>query len=121
SISGLTIENGAAGGNGGGIYNTGTLTVSSSIFFDNSADSGGGIYSATSYTVRDSTFSANSANYGGGIYSNLYNVPGSATVSNCVLAGNSATYNGGGIVHFGDTSLLLSNSTFSAHSAGLDA
>ena len=72
---------------GGGIYNSGTLTVTNCTFYDNLAEqTGGGIYNSGTLTVTNTTFSLNTAGtYGGGIY----NSTGSAmTLSNSIFAGN---------------------------------
>jgi predicted outer membrane repeat protein len=51
SVQNLTIANGNSGaGNGGGIYNGGTLTVTNSTFSGNSAGHGGGIASRGTLT-----------------------------------------------------------------------
>jgi predicted outer membrane repeat protein len=116
TISGLTISGGNAGvGDGGGIYNRGMLTVSSSTLSSNRANTyGGAIYSSGSLIVSGSTISGNSATYyassGGGIY-NAYR--GSLTISRSTLSGNSAT-TGGGI--WNSDSLTISSSTLSGNS-----
>src|SRR5579871_6132144 len=79
SMSGLTIANGKSD-NGGGVANSGTLTVSDSTFSGNSATIGGDcIYSDGTLTVSDSTFSGNSATVLGG---GIENSSGTATVIN---------------------------------------
>jgi uncharacterized repeat protein (TIGR02543 family) len=103
AISGLTIANGNTPGLGGGIVNTGTLTVSNSAFSGNTAGGeGGGISNQATQTVSNSTFSGNTAGEGGGIYNNA-----TQTVSNSTFSGNSAAA-GGGI--FNNDTLTLSNS-----------
>ena len=110
-ITTLTI----ADGNGGGISNGGSLSVSNSIFSGNSASSGGGISNVGSLSVSNSTFSDNSATNslsggGGGIYNR-----GTLSVSNSTFSGNSANGNGGGIYNrFG--TMTINNSTFSGNS-----
>jgi predicted outer membrane repeat protein len=97
--------------NGGGIYNDGTLIVSDSGFFDNSArydGKGGGIYSGGTADVSNSTFSGNTASDGGAIKFG----GGTLTVSNSTFSDNSATATGGGI-HIHDGILTVSNSVFS--------
>ena len=90
----LTVAGGSAA-TGGGIYNSGTLTVSNSTFAGNSAGfGGGGIDNSGTLTVSNSTFSSNSAYYdgtgrGGGIYNRN---GGTLTVNNSTFAGNSAGF-----------------------------
>jgi hypothetical protein len=113
TISGVTIENGK-GGNGGGINNSGTLTVANSTLSGNSSTVGlgGAIDSSGTLTVTNSTISGNSSAYeGGGINSN-----GTLTVTNSTLSGNSAPYFGGGIYFYSGT-LTVTNSTLSGNSA----
>ncbi|MFI5364600.1 MAG: choice-of-anchor Q domain-containing protein [Candidatus Binatia bacterium] len=107
--------NGARNGGGGGIFNTGTLTVTNSTFSDNSASAGaggGGIWAGGTVTVTNSTFSGNSAGgAGGGIFSN-----GTLAVTNSTFFGNTAGA-GGGISNAGGT-VTVTNSTFSSNSGG---
>jgi len=96
AISGLTISDGLfTSGLGGGIRNSGTLTISSSTISNNSASFGGGIYSVGNLTVGNSTISGNSAtgNEGGGIDS----AGGALTMSNSTVSGNTSRAAGGGI------------------------
>jgi predicted outer membrane repeat protein len=90
-LGGLTVE----GGNsevGGGIYNSGVLTVNSSTFSGNTATyPGGGIYNSGTLTVSGTTLTGNTAGAGGGID----NDGGTLTVSDCTLSGNSAQTGGG--------------------------
>jgi hypothetical protein len=46
-------------GDGGAIFNTGTLTVTRSTFDQNEAGCGGGVANASTATVTGSTFSRN--------------------------------------------------------------
>ena len=136
TLSGLTITGGNAiavrgyftayDGEGGGILNLGTLTVSGCSVSDNFANNyygdgyGAGIYNAGTLTVTNSTVSGNSANdygyigtymgFGGGIYN-----AGSLTVSGCTLSGNVTDRNGGGIFNAGTAT--VSTSTLSSNSA----
>src|SRR5579871_2583721 len=129
TISGLTITRGSSS-NGGGIYNTGTLTVENSTFDGNTGATvynpgfavvapyysqvGSGIYNDNGgmATVSGSTFSNNT---GSGIYN--YSVGSTTTVivSDSTFSGNQAG-EGGGIFSLGAT-LTVSNSTFSGNSA----
>ncbi|MEB3177843.1 MAG: choice-of-anchor Q domain-containing protein [Nostocaceae cyanobacterium] len=107
TLENLTITNGNASQNGGGIFNDGTLTVNNSNISNNSAqDSGGGIYNNGTLTVNSSTISNNSAAnaYGGGIRNE-----GTLTVNNSTIRGNQSTY-GSGITNF--SQMTVNNSTF---------
>ncbi|MGA9670287.1 MAG: Ig-like domain-containing protein [Terracidiphilus sp.] len=142
SIANLNIEFGNDNGgftcsvcnnatiNGGGIYNGGTLTVTNSTFYGNSAGpgsvGGGGIYSVGTLMVINSAFYNNSAGLGyytgqtpagGGIYSNY----GTLTVINSTFTGNSVGQygGGGGIMNWCGTS-TVTNSTFIGNSVGLN-
>ncbi|MGA7620068.1 SBBP repeat-containing protein, partial [Candidatus Binatus sp.] len=99
NLNNLTIENGNSSngsGQGGGIDNEGTLTVTNSTFSGNQAANGGGIENGGMLTVTNSTFSANQAADGSGIENN-----GTATVTNSTFFGNTATGGGGGISNGG--------------------
>ena len=99
SLAGLKITGGTVTGNGGGIYSSGTLTVTNSIITGNTASSssysGGGIYvsgSNSKLTVTYSVITGNtSAGTGGGIYANTSTVE----VVNSVIAENKASSGGG--------------------------
>ena len=111
SISGLTIANGNGSSNGGGgIYSSGTVTISNSTVSNNTGNSGGGIYvNSGALTITNSTLSGNiNVGYsGGGIYVNS----GTVTISNSTISGST----GAGITSFG--TLTVSNSTFSGNTA----
>jgi hypothetical protein len=125
AISGLTIENGTVNGNGGGLYNSGTLTVTGCTLSGNSVQyggifvyvSGGGIYNnGGTMTVTGCTLSGNSADSeyhdnGGGIM----NWAGTMVVTGCTLSGNSGANTGGGISNFG--TMTVNNSTLSGNTA----
>lgn len=103
SISGVRITKGDGDGMGGGIYNTGVLTVERSTISGNEAYSGGGIQNEKSdvtpeggtLIVKNSTISGNSAEgydvFGGGIY----NDGGTLAVENSTITGNAADRGGG--------------------------
>ncbi len=117
-LNALTIADGLAS-NGGGILNSGWVTVSNSTFSGNSAIYGGGIYTykTSELTVSNSMFSGNSATTdGGGIYIQKKNF-GSGTVTNSTFSGNSAPHGGGGGIYDSGGELTVSNSTFSGNSA----
>ena len=131
NISGLTIKGGNALtsgtgplGNGGGIENFGTLTVSNSVFSSNAASNdGGGIENLGTATVSGSSFTGNSASgtFGGG--GGLDN-SGTLTISNSVFTSNSASGRGGGLDNESGGTATVSGSSFTSNSAaaggGLD-
>jgi CSLREA domain-containing protein len=121
SLANLNIVHGSGNYPGGGIYNTGSLTVTNCTLSGNSAPGGGGIDSSGVLTVTNSTVSGNSVNggsdgWGGGIVNNS---AGTLTVTNSTVSGNSATSYGGGILNFG--TLTMTNSTVSGNSASVAA
>jgi hypothetical protein len=121
-LSGLTISNGVSS-LGGGILNSGTLTVSQCTLSGNSAGDGGGIYNTGALTVSQSTLNGNSAQLGGGIYTyigpGVYGHPLCATLTNCTLSGNHANGNaldgsgGGGGLFVARGTTKLTNCTIS--------
>ncbi|MDF5730006.1 MAG: choice-of-anchor Q domain-containing protein [Rhizonema sp. PD38] len=140
TLSGLIIANGrvlldnaelsrnnyrVAIDNGGGIKNSGILTLDSSVVRNNAipnvtqniAGAGGGIYNTGTLTVNNSTISGNSAGLGGGIYNT-----GTLTLSNSILSNNSlyvrTSAAGGGIYNTGTASVL--NSTLNDNIVNAD-
>jgi hypothetical protein len=120
ALNNLTIANGSPGihAPGGGIANSGTLTISNCTLTGNIARyGGGGIENTGTLTVSNCTLTGNKSDSdsGGGI---LNNSGGTLTVSNSTLAGNSAFNGGGGIDNEGGT-LKVSTTTLSDNSAEL--
>jgi predicted outer membrane repeat protein len=106
---------------GGGIFNSGVLTVSGCTLSGNlSTFVGSGIANSGTLTVSGSVFSGNSATdffsgfttSGGGIFNDFHST---LTVSGCTLSDNSAI-NGGRI--FNNGAGTVSSCTFSGNSAG---
>ncbi len=113
-------------GHGGGIYNTGTMTIVGSTIELNASDDGGGIaseeglvegYPAT-LDIATSVITDNTAFRGGGLANMSQSV---ATVSDSLIAGNHATVGseglntsnrGGGILNWG-ADLTVTRSTIS--------
>jgi hypothetical protein len=126
TLSGLVIENGSAG-DGGGILNRGTLTISNCTISNNSVFSGGsasgegaGIFNQGTLTIGGCTISNNGAvNFGGGILNQ-----GTLTISGSTISKNGAL-DGGGILNQGN--VTVSGSTISNNAAsfgsggGIDA
>jgi len=115
TLSRLTIRNGGSG-DGGGIANFGTLTVTNTTISGNSVPPGrgGGILNdfGGTLTVTNSTISGNSSAVGGGIY-NL----ATFTVTNSTISGNLATGGGGGLLN-ADVATLV-NTTISGNTASI--
>jgi CSLREA domain-containing protein len=101
----LTVNNGAVGSIGGGIYNWSEV-------------------GNTLMTITNTTIRGNSANFGGGIF-NQSDATGNAvvTLARSTVSGNTATGNGGGLYNFGVstttglTTIDALNSTISGNSA----
>src|SRR2546426_3114431 len=119
AIAALTIRNGNSGpgalADGGGLYNSGTLTLRNVVVANNTtaAASGGGFTSINDITLTDCVVSGNTtAIYGGGI-DNF----GTATLENVTVSGNMSGL-GGGIAN-DDVSAVaaLTNVTIADNSA----
>jgi hypothetical protein len=107
---------------GGGIYNTGVLSITGSTILNNQlgnpghfGGSGGGIVNYGTMTVQDSTITGNTAlggdlqgGDGGGISGD------NNTITNSTITGNSA-HHGGGIAGGGN----IAHTTFSTNSASI--
>jgi predicted outer membrane repeat protein len=107
-----TFKENAVDGEGGGIYNEGSITANLSDFTGNEAGgSGGGIANPGILAVEETTFARNkSKQSGGGIYSD-----GTTALVRSTLVYNSAIQGGGLAVNGGETA--LQNDTFSENSA----
>jgi predicted outer membrane repeat protein len=114
SISGLTISGGNAGsGNGGGLSNLGTTTLTDCTVSGNSATGrGGGVYvNGGTLALTDCTVSGNAAGRGGGLYS----VGGTTALTDCSVSGNTAGSDGGISIQAG--TLTLTHCTVSGNYA----
>jgi hypothetical protein len=131
ALSGLTITNGSFD-YGGGISNSGTLTLNNATVSGNGASgAGGGIFNGGTLTLSNATVSGNGAGggfdaYGGGIFNG-----GTLTLTNATVSGNYAEGRffhdeyrhyfyfyggyGGGISNSG--TLTLNNATVSGNGA----
>jgi len=122
----LTMTNCTVSGNtcdyeGGGIYNDGTLTMTNCTVSDNYADDyGGGIlnYNGATLTIKNSIISENEADEDGGGIENW----GHLTIENCTIRGNTAynssDYGGGGLDNYASgATLTIVNSTVSGNTS----
>ncbi|MGD0737559.1 MAG: Ig-like domain repeat protein, partial [Terracidiphilus sp.] len=110
SINNLTITGGFSASNGGGILNSGVLTLTNSSIEDNGTNSnGGGIYNTGTLTVVGSTLAANSAGLNGGAIDNENT--GMLTVIYSTIADNTAqnAYAGGIFVGSGTSTIINSS------------
>ena len=102
----LKISNGDAV-YGGGIYNTGILTITGTSLFGNHAAEGGGIENYGELMIADSTISGNGVTCCGGGIMNF----GELTMADSTLSNNYAYSSGGGIVN--DGTMTVTKSTIS--------
>lgn len=116
-LSYLTIRRGVVTHGGGGILNSGNLTLDHCIVTQNIAATdgesvglGGGIYNTSRLTILNSTISQNHATEGGAILD-----LGTSTIANSTFSGNNSASFGGAIESFGKVSIV--NSTFFKNSA----
>jgi hypothetical protein len=112
SISAVTIRNGFVIGSrdGGGIWNSGALTVSQSILSHNQGANGGGLATFGELTLIQSTFNDNQALYGGGIYND-----GTLHVIQSTIRGNHADRWGAGLMN--DETMFVSLRTVNQNDA----
>jgi Ca2+-binding RTX toxin-like protein len=131
TIRGMTIAGGyVTGSNGGGIYNSGTLTLDRVVVSNNySYQAGGGIYNNVGdLTIIDSSIESNDAAQGAGIFhygnggGGSLNLLNSAVLSNDTFYTVSGSNHGGGVFvySFGApyASASFVNTTFSDNTAG---
>ena len=122
NLNDLTIADAsstAASSEGGGVTNTGTLTVTNCTFSDNASGwAGGGIFNdfgAGTLTVTNCIFSGNTGGLSAtGAGAAIDIAQGTGIVTNSTFSGNSG-YTGGGI--FNESTLTVTDSTFSGNSA----
>lgn len=74
---------------------------------------GGGVWNSGMLTMENSTVSGSSSDWGGGIFNRGVREP---TITNSTVSGNSAGFDGGGLLNF--ETLTLINSTVADNNAG---
>ncbi len=122
TLSGLTIENGnepGATGEGGGLNNEGTTTLTNCTITGNVAgDHGGGLYNGgkATLTLTDCTVSNNYAGGGGGLDNSSTGTPG-LTLTDCTISGNVAGDHGGALDNGLGANLALNNCTINGNAA----
>jgi hypothetical protein len=118
TMTDCTVTGNRGGQGAGGIANGGTLAVTNSTLESNQGGQGGGIHNSGALTLSNSTITRNKARYGVG--GGVLNI-GTATLTNCTLDRNTAfagsgSLGGGGIWHYAlnGSALTLAN-TIVAH------
>jgi CSLREA domain-containing protein len=117
NLSGLTLANGyVLTTGGGGLLNSGIMTLTDSIVYNNTAFgvNGGGIFNEGRLTLSNTAVYSNSSAggsfNGGGIYGrSTITLPGTLTLINSTVYSNSAQNNGGGM-YLSLAALTLANS-----------
>jgi hypothetical protein len=108
SLVNVSVTDNQAAGDGGGISNTGMLTISSVQVEGNSGGDGGGVYNGGTLHIEDANIVGNQAREGGGLYNAGYAwITDSQVFSNQASNGGMQT-GGGGIYNTGDLALHAS-------------
>lgn len=111
NISNSSIYSNSAGLTGGGISSNGTVNMTNTTVYSNSAsNNGGGIYSVGTLNITGTSFYSNSTSAGGGGILNI----GTLNITNSSIYSNTAIEIGGGIDNHGTLNII--NSTFSGNS-----
>jgi hypothetical protein len=141
TLSGVTVTNGLSGSTGGGIQDSGTLSLqnvrltgntagfgggalavapgaratvgSSSLTGNSTRGAGGGILNQGTLSLQDDTLSGNTAAHGGAIDN-----AGQFSADDSTLTGNSARLNGGGLNTDGPGSSQISGTSVDHNRAG---
>jgi predicted outer membrane repeat protein len=120
TISGLTLQDGSTGSDGGAINNSGTLTVSNSTLSNNTAFEGGGIYSDGTVTLTNSTVADNTGTSDGAGIVTIFT--STLTITDSTISGNTASSGTGGIESIRSGSLsgtvTITDSTVSDNTGG---
>ncbi len=115
----LTIKNGVGYSGGGGVDNSGTLTVNKANFYVNTALSGGAILNTGTAIISNTNFSGNSPYFSGHSAScGAIDNRGTMTITTSTFFNNYANNNftSGGAICNGGT-LTITGSTFSTNSS----
>lgn len=118
TLTELTLINGnvGTGQDGGGIYNSGNLTVNQcTVHANNSASIGGGIYNLGNLTLNQSTVAGNSGFFNGG---GLASSSGAVKLNQSTISGNTSFVNGGGGIYSSGTSFIITNSIVDGGTSG---
>jgi hypothetical protein len=95
-LSGLTLMGGSTPGQGGGLYNAGTVSLTGCTLVGSTAQAGGGLANVGIATLTNCTIAGNSASKGGGLLNGDSTGPaGQLTLVACTISGNSSVEGGG--------------------------
>ena len=125
TMSGGNISNNTSDSHGGGVYNSGTFTMSDTAAISgntvtNETCYGGGVFNYSNFTMNGGTIGglnegdANTAGFGGG----LYHGDGEAQLNGGMIQGNIAAKSGGGV--FYTKNITLKNVTITGNTANED-
>ncbi len=122
TIENFTVQNGYHAIQGGGILNTGTLTLNNGVITGNASKwMGGGIFNKSTLIINNTTIDGNVAGMegsggggGGGIESEGSLTLNNSVVSNNILIGG---FLGSGL-NLGGATAIINNSTISGNSGG---
>ncbi len=124
TLDNLTIANGYVNNSqGGAVFNSGTLTVTHSVFAINLTTGtnsyGGAISSSGTLTVSNTSFYGNTAQYypGGAIASS----GGTVTVTDSIFGSNTSSNSSGGAIYVNGGTLSLTSSTLTGNTVRLAA
>ena len=114
SFDGFTIANGSHPVQGGGVYNSGNLTLTGCVVSGNTAPQGGGVQNDNTLTMNRCVIVGNTAspNFGGGLISY-----GAITMNNCLIVSNRSDQDTGGVGLSGGGSLTAINCTIARNTA----
>lgn len=113
----VVITDSDVSGDGGAVHVTGTLTVDSSHFHDNTAERGGAIHAQGHVEINHSSFSGNGAQHGGAVWAES-----AVTIFGSTFTGNHAVVGGGAVSGpVGDLWVLFSTVINNTGGAGVYA
>ncbi|MDX2042660.1 MAG: choice-of-anchor Q domain-containing protein [Acidobacteriota bacterium] len=114
TLSGLTISNGKATADGGGIVSAGNLTMTNCNIVNNTSGNsfgGGGI------SVLGATATFTECNFSGNKQNAVLLTSSSGTITNCAFTGNTTLFNGGAINLISSSTVAITGCTMNGNTA----